>query len=562
MSITKTLNFGIRRWVFLTLVCGSWLIVPETIAQENETPQNMEIVLVEIPMPDLTRLKPEIRNLIEPAIADFEAGRDQLDGVELGYHFARLAMYFHAYQMFDQARAGYRNAVLLDSGNYRWTYLLGIVLAALNQPDRAIAMYKLSLGLEPSNIAARIRLGSQLVRQGAIEDGEVQLQQVLRLDNRNAAALVGMGQIELERKQYQRATSFFLRALDSQPDAGYLHSHLAAAYGAMNDDANADRHLQQVNQRIPVIEDPVLSFVNAHQVAPAEYLRIGRELVRAGKHSAAVKAFQLATAIDPSFQLAFVALAESYRELKQDRAAYAAIDEALKLRPSGPRVNYIKAVWLDQDGSGSIAVGYYRSALNGRPEFARARLLLANTLMRLERFADATVQYQRVVAEDEQNRVARYLLGMAYLVQENCAAAIGPIGDSLALGFVNVRARIVAARLFATCPAASVSQREQGLGYARDLYRELPGADMAVTLAMALAANGDFAEAEEYQAQAMFEAIRNQDAEQQAMLYVDMQRYQQKKPALKSWPDGAEIFLPPGNLRESRSSAGQSETAG
>jgi tetratricopeptide (TPR) repeat protein len=330
----------------------------------------------------------------------------------------------------------------------------------------------------------------------------------------------------------------------------------------MNDNENADRHLQQADQRIPVIEDPVLSFVYAHQVAPAEYLRIGGELVRAGNHSAAVKAFQLAAAIDPSFQLAFVALAESFRELKQDRAAYAAIDEALKLRPSGPGANYIKAVWLDQDGSTEIAVGYYRSALNGRPEFARARLLLANTLMRLRRFAEATVQYERIVAENEQNMVAKYLLGMAYLVQENCAAAIGPIGDSLALGFANVRARTVAARLFATCPAASVGQREQGLGYARDLYRELPGADMAVTLAMALAANGDFAEAEEYQAQAMFEAIRNQDAEQQAMLYVDMQRYQRKKPALRSWPEGAEIFLPPGNLRESSSSAWKFETAG
>jgi len=556
------LHSGIRAWIFLTLACSSWLIVQEAVAQENETPQNIEIVLTEIPMPDLAQLRPEIRKLIEPAIARFEAGRNELEGAELGVHFARLAMHFHADQMFDQARAGYRNAVLLDPGNYRWSYLLGIVFEELNQPDRAMAMYMVSLGLEPSNVAARIRLGLQLVREGAIEDGEVQLQQVLKLENRNAAALVGMGQIALERKQYQRAVSFFQRALDSQPDAGYLHKHLAAAYSAMNENDNANRHLQQVNQRIPVIEDPIISFVNAHRIAPAEYLRVGGELVRTGKRRAAVKAFKLATAIDPYFQPAFVVLSESFRELRQDRAAYAAIDEALKLRPSDPAANYVKAIWLDQDGSSTIAVGYYRSVLNGRPGFARARMLLANTLMRLERFAEATVQYQRVVADNEQNMIANFLLGIAYMVQENCAAAIGPIGDSLALGFANVRSKTVAARLFATCPVASASQREQSLSYARDLYREMPGTDMAVTLAMALAANGDFAEAEEYQAQAMFEAIRNQDAEQQAMLYVDMQRYQQQKRALKSWPDGAEIFLPPGNLRESSSSTGESETAG
>ena len=562
MNIAKTSNVGIRTWIFLALVCGSWLIVEKTIAQENGTPQNKEIVLVEIPIPDLTRLKPEFRELIEPAIANFETRRDELEGPELGLHYGRLGMHFHACRMLNEARAAYRNALLLDSGNYRWSYLIGLVMEELDQTDRALAMFGISLALEPSNIAARTRSGLQFIRQGAPEEGEAQLQQVLKLDNRNAVALAGMGQIALERKQHQRATSYFLRALDSQPDAGYLHNQVAAAYRAMDDEDNAARHLQQVNQRIPVIEDPVLAFVNAHRVAPAEYLRIGGELVRAGKHKEAVKAFQLATAIGPGFQPSFVALAQSHRVLKQDKDAYSAIDEALTLNPSDPAANYIKAVWLDQDGSGNVAVGFYRSALNSQPEFTRARLLLANTLMRLDRFAEATVQYQRVVAEDEQHMAAKFLLGMSYLVQENCAAAMGPIGDSLTLGPVNVRVRTVAARLFATCPSSTAQQRKQSLSFARDLYREMPVADMAVTLAMALAANGEFAEAEEYQAQAMFEAIRNQDAGRQAMLYADMQRYQQKKRAVRTWPDGAEIFLPPENLRERRASDTDSATTG
>ena len=46
MNIAKTSNVGIRTWIFLALVCGSWLIVEKTVAQENATPQNKEIVLV------------------------------------------------------------------------------------------------------------------------------------------------------------------------------------------------------------------------------------------------------------------------------------------------------------------------------------------------------------------------------------------------------------------------------------------------------------------------------------------------------------------------------------
>ncbi len=560
-STSRASSAGIRAWVLLALVCGSWSIAQETIAQESGTPQDNEIVLVEVPLPDPGRLRPEIRELIEPAITYFEAGRDEFDGAELGFHGGRLGMHFHAHRMLDEARAAYRNALLLDSGNFRWSYLVALVLEELDETDRAIAMFGISLALEPSNIAARTRLGLQFVRQGAIVEGEAQLQQVLKLENRNAVALAGMGQIALERKQNQRATSYFLRALDSQPDAGYLHNQVAAAYRALDDGDNADRHLRQVNQRIPVIADPVLAFVHAHRVGPAEYLRKGGELVRAGKHKEAVRAFQLATAIGPGFQPSFIALAKSHRILEQDQSAYVAIDAALKLSPSDPTTNYIKAVWLDQDGSGNIAIGFYRSVLNGRPEFVRARLLLANALMRLRRIAEATVQYQRVVTEDEQHMTAQFLLGMAYLVQGNCAAAMGPIGDSLALGSGNLRVKTVAARLYATCPTATADQQTWSLGYARDLYREMPGADMAVTLAMALAANGEFAEAVEYQAEAMFEAIREQDIARKDMLYRDMQRYQQKKRALKTWPDGAEIFLPPTNLRERLTAGGSPGTA-
>ena len=128
MNEIRTMNARDRVGFILALVCGLFLVTQHALAQENETQQDMEIVLVEIPMPDLTRLKPEIRNLIEPAIAKFEAGRDEFDGAELGLHYAHLAMHFHANQMYNEARAAYRNALLLDAGNYRWTYLIAIVL--------------------------------------------------------------------------------------------------------------------------------------------------------------------------------------------------------------------------------------------------------------------------------------------------------------------------------------------------------------------------------------------------------------------------------------------------
>jgi hypothetical protein len=62
---------------------------------------------------------------------------------------------------------------------------------------------------------------------------------------------------------------------------------------------------------------------------------------------------------------------------------------------------------------------------------------------------------------------------------------------------------------------------------------------------MAEAALGRYEEAETYQAQAMFEAIKSGDELAKEAMFIDMQRYRMQKPAERSWQPGAAVFIPP-----------------
>jgi hypothetical protein len=100
------------------------------------------------------------------------------------------------------------------------------------------------------------------------------------------------------------------------------------------------------------------------------------------------------------------------------------------------------------------------------------------------------------------------------------------------------------ARTFATCPAATAEQKQIALMDARALYELRPNLAHAETLAMAEAALGNFQDAADYQAQAMFESFKSGGPERYPGLQDNMERYRDEQPAEKAWPASHPVFAP------------------
>ena len=61
---------------------------------------------------------------------------------------------------------------------------------------------------------------------------------------------------------------------------------------------------------------------------------------------------------------------------------------------------------------------------------------------------------------------------------------------------------------------------------------------------MAAAANGRFDDAVDFQAQAMFEAVKAERRAETDWMQANMKRYQNKERALEAWSPDAEVYQP------------------
>jgi hypothetical protein len=81
--------------------------------------------------------------------------------------------------------------------------------------------------------------------------------------------------------------------------------------------------------------------------------------------------------------------------------------------------------------------------------------------------------------------------------------------------------------------------------YGRDLYRQRPDEGNSEALAIALAGVGRADEAEDYEAQAMFEALKRKDDATIARQRTLLERFKAGQRAEAPWPAGHPLLVPP-----------------
>ena len=100
-------------------------------------------------------------------------------------------------------------------------------------------------------------------------------------------------------------------------------------------------------------------------------------------------------------------------------------------------------------------------------------------------------------------------------------------------------------RLAATCQSASSEERRMAVDYAQALYKQRPDVAHSEALAMALASTGKTKDAVDYEAQAMFEAVRANDQAAVAWMKPLLERFKAGQPATTPWPNGHPFVAPP-----------------
>ncbi|MGH8042257.1 MAG: tetratricopeptide repeat protein [Rudaea sp.] len=502
-----------------------------------------------LPTPDTSKLAPDLAKQVTKARAEFDQARVGLIGDGLAFAYADMgAVYFRA-GLDDAAAIAFYDANQLAPKDARWLYLRGVVARSQKRSSDARADFQAALALDKVYLPIRYRLSDTLIDLGDLDAAHKVLADALPANKGHAALYAMLGRLEIRQKNYAAAIENLQAALKLEPQANALYKDLADAYAGQGDAQQAKSAQARAGDTQPNLADPLVAGI-FQSAAPAPSLHgtpldQARQLLAARKFGPARDMADAALKAKPDDVEALALLARldgllGNRAFAQDEA-----ERALKLAPDNASANLSRGVVYEFAGNDAQALPYYQRAVRADPGQPDARLLLGNALMRRGEYAQAAEQYRALAGILSGNASAQARLAAALAAAGHCGDALTDVNAQLAKRAQDGDLMQVFVRLASTCPAASADERGMALDYAKALYQQRPDGGDSTALALALAANGHFDDAQKSQAEAIYEAVRMGDSPRAAMYRQTMHEFVAKKVPTQPWPADHPYVKPP-----------------
>ena len=508
-----------------------------------------EGLLKPLPTIDTTKLAPADAAQVKAARAEFDAAHAKLVGPPLAQVYASVAAAYARAGLKEAAAVAFYNATQIDPEDGRWMYLRGVIARDLKQNAEARADFEAALKLDEVYLPIRYRLSDTLVDLGNIDDARKVLERTTREHSDQAVAFAMLGQISMRQKRYTDAIENLQRALKLEPQANQLYKTLAEAYTGVGNTAAAKEAEAKAGDVPPRLADPLVVALYS-SAAPAQQLsgtplQQAEQLAGSGKIAAArvkLADYQRDHADDVD-ALAFQARLEA--SLGNQFIAQAAADQALTLKPDSATALFARGLVYEYAGDDNQAYAFYQRAVRADVKLAPARLLLGNAEMRRGRYSQAAEQYHQLTLLQPDDPQAQAHLVAAQVVAGQCGRALADTSAAQKRNPKNGELMQIFVRLASTCTAAKQEERDMALDYAQALYKQRPDAGDSSALALALAAHGKYTEAQQYQAEAIFESVRNGDKQSAESYKATQASFVAKQVPDRPWPAGHAYYNPP-----------------
>jgi len=150
--------------------------------------------------------------------------------------------------LWDAARDDLEHAIALDNKSYRAHYLLGNVLASLNQTDGAESEYRIAIDLAPDQPRTYYQL-ALLLHAKQDDAGETALlTKALAADGHYAPAHCEMGRIMIGQHRLADAVTQLNLAIQDNPQIEQAYFLLARAYAGLGQKEEADAMVKRYTQ--------------------------------------------------------------------------------------------------------------------------------------------------------------------------------------------------------------------------------------------------------------------------------------------------------------------------
>jgi tetratricopeptide (TPR) repeat protein len=150
--------------------------------------------------------------------------------------------------LWEAARDDLEHAIALDNKSYQGHYLLGNVLAALNETDRAESEYRTAIELAPNQPRTYYQLALLLHTRQDDAGEESLLTRALAADDHYAPAYCEMGRILMGQHRLGDAVTQLNLAIQYNPQIEQAYYLLARAYSRLGQKDKADAMVKRYTQ--------------------------------------------------------------------------------------------------------------------------------------------------------------------------------------------------------------------------------------------------------------------------------------------------------------------------
>jgi tetratricopeptide (TPR) repeat protein len=242
---------------------------------------------------------------------------------------------------------------------------------------------------EPNELIYHSLLASIQLKLSMWSDAQAEFQQVLAADKDNPSALLGLGQCQLELKDFQASIATLQRLLALDPTQITAHFYLSRAYSAIGNTEEA-AHESELHKRLT----DQASFTRSGQGTARPALRAAseqaRQLLSDGQEDKAIKLLQQGVqGASASPGTPYTAAGLLYLGMGKSEQATRMLNRALKIDPHVRDAHTYLGIGALLQGDLSRAETEFNLELSIDPNSATAIAELGEVRYRQQRWADA-----------------------------------------------------------------------------------------------------------------------------------------------------------------------------
>ncbi len=451
--------------------------------------------LVAVDHPDLSRFEPGVRDRIRIGIERLADAGDFQDTKKKSGAYGHLAMVYHAYGLVEPAKQSYANAIALYESEFAWHYLLAYLYHIQGEFEAAIRQYHDAVRVEARYLPAWVHLGQAQLEIDDVNGARESFESAISLSETSTPALSGLASVESRQRNFDRSIELIRRAIASEPEAKQLHYQLAMAYRQAGQREKAREQLALQGPRRPSLTDPVLGRMQSLNQTSQVFLSRGVEAYRRGDYLEAASQYKKALEASPDDPSTYLSISWVLELADRPEEAVPYLDRALELDPDLAMAHFNKGAMLESRGRDEEALEHYRAAVEQEPESLPPRQLLANTLMRTGNYEEAAKYYAQIITASPDDTLTRYRGAIAMLIVGRCEDAADQLEQALEAmpGQYPIASALV--RAYAVCATITVADKELPLQLASRMMQQSRRLDSAESVAMLLAATGQFEDA-------------------------------------------------------------------